>query len=328
MKWAQPLNSKRFHVFHDAVSLCGKWMFKPHLDCTETTGNETKGREDCAECFRRLQKHMKPSSVGKIVSAILILLFASTAFADAPPKTSQPIVPAKLTAKAGKPLVLDLSKYPNEVEWFTDDVPDADSVVIDCKKLTFASPFNGDYPVRVAVLVNGKIMLTKCVITIKDGVARPDVPPPNPTDDPLPQILKTLQSLDARLKALEGAKPPPAPPKPVDPAPIPLAGFRVLIIYDMATLTADQQGVVFGKKVRDYMQAKCVVGQDGKTKDFWILQKGLDVSAAPKWVGDVIQRHPNMPVFMVVSDGKTGYEGPLPVNADEAMTILQKIGGQ
>jgi hypothetical protein len=135
------------------------------------------------------------------------------------------------------------------------------------------------------------------------------------------------------IDANNGPRPPPDPgpgPKPPDPptpAPIPLAGFRVLIVYDPATITPDQQGIVFGKKVRDYLQAKCVVGADGKTKDFWILQKSLDVSAAPKWIGDAMQRHPGAGAYMLVSDGKTGYDGPIPANADAALAIMQKVGG-
>lgn len=121
---------------------------------------------------------------------------------------------------------------------------------------------------------------------------------------------------------------PPTPPDPPTPAPIPLAGFRTLIVYDPVTLTPAQQGIVFGAKVRSYLQSKCVVGGDGKTKDFWILQSGVDVSSAPKWVGDAIQRHPGQKTFMLVSDGKTGYDGVIPASADEALSIMQKTGGQ
>jgi hypothetical protein len=121
-------------------------------------------------------------------------------------------------------------------------------------------------------------------------------------------------------------RPPTPPDPPTPPAPIPLSGLRVLILYDQA-ITSGQQGIVYGKKVRDYLQAKCVVGADGKTKDFWILPAGVDVSAAPKWIGDVIQRHPGQTSFLVVSDGKTGYDGPLPATAEDALTVLSKIGG-
>ncbi len=133
------------------------------------------------------------------------------------------------------------------------------------------------------------------------------------------------------IDANNGPRPPPPgpdPPKPdPNPPPIPLAGLRVLMVYDPATLSASQQGIVFGKAVRDYLQAKVTLGPDGKTKDFWILQAGTDVSAAPKWIGDVMQRHPGQKSYMVVSDGKTGYDGALPASAAEALTILTKIGG-
>lgn len=126
-----------------------------------------------------------------------------------------------------------------------------------------------------------------------------------------------------------GPRPPPKPPEPpVDPAPIPLAGFRVLIVYDDSTLTGEQRdGIITGKTVRDYLQAKCVPGADGKTKDFWIIQSGSDVTNAPKWIGDAIQRRPDRKTFMLISDGKTGYDGPIPANKDAAMTELKKVGG-
>ncbi len=129
------------------------------------------------------------------------------------------------------------------------------------------------------------------------------IPPVPPTPDPKPPI------------------PPPTP------APIPLDGFRVLIVYEPLMLTAGQEAVVFGKECRDYMQAKSVVGPDGKTKDFWIIQAGADVSAAPKWIGDVIQRHPGAKSFMCVSDGKKGYDGVIPATGAEAMAIMKGIGG-
>lgn len=123
-------------------------------------------------------------------------------------------------------------------------------------------------------------------------------------------------------------RPPPDPPGPTPtPAPIPLPGFRVMMQYEEASLTPEQEGVVYGMAVRMYLQSKCVVGTDGMTKDFWILRAGLDTKNAPKWVGDQVQRHPGQKAWMVVSDGKVGYDGPLPANANEAMSILTKIGG-
>jgi|ERR1051326_4586269 hypothetical protein len=131
--------------------------------------------------------------------------------------------------------------------------------------------------------------------------------PPNPPAPPVPPPI------------------PPVPPSP--PAPIPGVGFRVLIMYDKDTLTPEQQGIVFGRKVRDYLDSKCVVGADGKTPDRRIYPYGVDASGEAQWIRDVIQKHPGQKSWMVVSDGKTGYDGDLPKNADEAMAILTKIGG-
>ncbi len=120
---------------------------------------------------------------------------------------------------------------------------------------------------------------------------------------------------------------PPVPPIPPSPVPIPLEGFRVLIVYDPATLTPAQEGIVYGKECRDYMQAKSVVGADMKTKDFWIIQAGSDTTAAPKWIGDVIQRHPGQRTFMCVSNGKVGYDGVIPMDSATALSIMKGIGG-
>lgn len=136
------------------------------------------------------------------------------------------------------------------------------------------------------------------------------------------------------IEANLAPQPPPIPPGPIppgpeppSPAPIPIPGFRVLIMYDKDTLTDAQQGIVFGRQVRDYLDKKCVTGADGKTPDRRIYPYGIDASGEAQWIRDVIQRHPGQKAWMVVSNGQTGYDGPLPATADEAMKILTKIGG-
>jgi hypothetical protein len=117
----------------------------------------------------------------------------------------------------------------------------------------------------------------------------------------------------------------PAPPP--NPAPIPLPGFRVLVVYDKDTLTDAQQGIVFGRAVRDYLDAHCVKGEDGKTPDRRIYPYGVDASGEAQWIRDVMQRHPGEKSYFVVSNGKDGYSGPLPENADKALEILKRYGG-
>lgn len=160
--------------------------------------------------------------------------------------------------------------------------------------LTKFGPIAG--AVLLTLALTGNLMIPGC----------PGPTPPGPTPTPVPPV-------------------PPVPPTP--PAPIPLAGFRVLVVYDASTLADSQQGIVFGRAVRDYLNAKCAVGPDNKTKDYWILQAGTDVSAAPQWVQDAFQRHPGQKTWMAVSDGKTGYDGVLPGNVADAMAIFTKYGG-
>src|SRR5271165_2508262 len=136
---------------------------------------------------------------------IILLLLASFATASEPPKPAPSLLPPKVTAKAGKPLVLDASSVKGKLKWRLDDRDVRDGVfIVDCKKLTFASPYNGIYKVlAITITDSGDIADASCDIEVKDGVPRPDGPPPEPKpSDPLAKVLKRLDALDARLKAL------------------------------------------------------------------------------------------------------------------------------
>ncbi len=282
----------------------------------------------------------------------LALTFNVSAQVEPPKPIPKPVAPklppASIAAKAGDLIVLAVESK-GDVLFVWDDIafPAKRSTQIG-KTLYLTTPFNGVYTVQ-SVLLEEKAKY-KTVITVTGGTDPPPGPPnPPPVEDSLASLTAQVKALtavvtklsndtnaaysklDARIAALESPRPPPIPPIPVPPptpAPIPLDGFRVMIVYDPTTLTASQEGIVFGKKVRDYLQARCVVGADGKTKDFRIYQTGLDTSAEVQWINNVIQRHPGQKSWMVVSDGKTGYDGPIPASADEAIAIFSKIGGQ
>ena len=134
-----------------------------------------------------------------------------------------------------------------------------------------------------------------------------------------------------RVTAGTAPQPPPGPvptPEPKPPTPTPLTGFRVLMVYDPDSLSPDQESVVYGKKVRDYLREKCSLGADGKTKDFRIYRVGLDTSAEVAWINNAIQRAVGNRTYISIGDGKTdAYLGPLPANENEALTLLKKIGG-
>lgn len=125
-----------------------------------------------------------------------------------------------------------------------------------------------------------------------------------------------------------GQAPAPDPgPTPPSPAPIPVAGFRVLIIHESAkTLPIAQNSIVYGKTVRDYLEAKCVVGTDGKTKEYRIYDKDVDASADSAIWQKAMSRPRTQVPWLIVSNGTSGYEGPLPASVAETMTLLKRYG--
>lgn len=130
--------------------------------------------------------------------------------------------------------------------------------------------------------------------------------------------------------------PTPAPPKPVDPqpaadAPIPAAGLHVLIVYDAAqlsNLTAAQQGALFSKDVRDYLRATCPKGPDGATAEWRMWPADVDASGeSVLWQTAFKRPRVSLP-WIVVSNGTSGFEGPLPGSATDMLALLKKYGSK
>lgn len=128
--------------------------------------------------------------------------------------------------------------------------------------------------------------------------------------------------------------PTPVPPSPQPPpgpsdAPIPHEGFRVLMVYDTKQVLPEAQlQVMYSQEIEDYLNKKCVVGPDGQTKEWRIWSKDVAASRESKLWQDVMKRERKQIPWIVISNGKTGYEGPLPANIEEAMKLLKKYGGE
>lgn len=123
---------------------------------------------------------------------------------------------------------------------------------------------------------------------------------------------------------------PPAPPVPPvpSPAPIPVDGFRVLMVYessDLSKLPPGQLSILYGQQVRDYMTSKAAMGPDGKTKEWRILDADT-IGDSPLWQAAMKRPRASLP-WVVISDGHKGFEGPLPKTEAEMMTLLKSIGG-
>ncbi|MGL6095050.1 MAG: hypothetical protein ACRC7O_04520 [Fimbriiglobus sp.] len=138
------------------------------------------------------------------------------------------------------------------------------------------------------------------------------------------------------VKAGEGPRPPPGPTPtptptpPVDPSPFPGEGLRVLIVYDNENkvMTAAQNSIMFGKEVRAYLDANCAVGPDGKTREARIYPAATDVTFDAEPFKSAFARPRKSDPWILVGNGKAGYEGPLPATVEETITLLKKYGGK
>lgn len=157
--------------------------------------------------------------------------------------------------------------------------------------------------VRAIVLKDGKATIdtARATVTIT-GKA----PQPGPTPDP-------------------GPTPGPAPDP--SPAPIPAEGLRVLVVYEAgedAKLSKGQLATIYGKAFRTLMDQKCVTGADGKTREWRIYDKDTDTGGEAKHWQDAMKRPRTQVPWLVISNGKTGYEGPLPEGAAETLALINK----
>lgn len=157
-----------------------------------------------------------------------------------------------------------------------------------------------------------------------------------------------------QVKVQSGA-PPPGPD--VDPdvtpdgdpdtAPIPGDGLQVLFVFETGTaakIPPAQQSILYGKTVREYLNAKSPLGPDGKTRQWRIWDKDVDASneqavwqealkranlKSAEWKPAKDGKGPKTALpWVIISNGRTGYEGPVPETVEEMLKLLKKYGGE
>lgn len=145
---------------------------------------------------------------------------------------------------------------------------------------------------------------------------------------------------DTTVTVLIGS-PPPTPPGPA-PGPTPNPpqpdstslftgeGLRMLLLYETGdTLTKAQVAAIYGQEVREYLNTKTPLGADGKTHEWRIYDKDLDLSKVRgQWneVKSKTIKNPNYKTpWVVIGNGKTGYEGPIPETG--LLPLLKQYGG-
>lgn len=129
-----------------------------------------------------------------------------------------------------------------------------------------------------------------------------------------------------------GPEPDPKPdPKPPGPSPLPTDAFRAIIIEETEARTKlpeKQIQILFDKRIRDYLDAKCTPRPDGKGKSWLITDQHTDVSAyGPAMAAAMARPRTSLP-WIVIGGTKGGYEGPLPGTVDETLSLLKKWGGE
>lgn len=122
---------------------------------------------------------------------------------------------------------------------------------------------------------------------------------------------------------------PPGPtpdPEPLPPAPIPDAGFRVLIVYesgDMTKYPLETQVILAGADVREFLKTNCIAEKDGKP-GFRIYDADIDLGGDLEvWKKTMTRPRKEVP-WVVISNGKTGFEGPLPKTPTAFLDLCKK----
>jgi hypothetical protein len=122
---------------------------------------------------------------------------------------------------------------------------------------------------------------------------------------------------------------PPSPPTPTPPAPppIPVAGLRVLIVYESSHLNSyppAQTAVLYDQNLRVYLDSVTALGTDNRTHEFRVWDKDVVLMNEDQlWKDAMARPHPQLP-WLLVSNGTTGYEGPLPANTADTIALIKK----
>lgn len=120
-------------------------------------------------------------------------------------------------------------------------------------------------------------------------------------------------------------------PGPVDPVDPPPNGklARVLIVYESGEatkLSAAQQAILYGKAVRDELNARLPLGPDGKTREWRIWDKDVDASGeAAGWQALLKRPHKSLPWVVIEGDKGVLHEGPLPADAAAMVALVGKF---
>lgn len=252
----------------------------------------------------------------KYASAVALLVMAAVFvgiyeggkyFYDKETAAPQLALPTQVKGAVGEIIPITATGSATDLRWHSLDknlfiAPR--KLVNDPHTILVSSPVAGTY----AVSVHGSLHSQSTdIVSTQVVVGTQPLPPPGPGPGPNPP----------------GPNPPgPTPPPTPTPVPIPGDGLHVLVVYDpdkLSAMTDDQRAILYGADVRTYLNSKGT--------DVWRIWKStVDASnEAPLWKDAFSRKRDSLP-WIVVSNGKTGFEGPLPANVASTLTLLKTYG--
>jgi hypothetical protein len=124
-------------------------------------------------------------------------------------------------------------------------------------------------------------------------------------------------------------QPPPVDPKPkpdVKPStsPIKADGLHVLIVYKPGdALPSAQNAILYGERARKLLDEKCVTDGRGQ-KAYRIFPDTVEFGGElPVWKEAMARQRQSIP-WVIIGNGKDGFEGPLPANVADFETLINK----
>lgn len=230
----------------------------------------------------------------RFVLVWVVMVAGGIALAD-PPRL---VIPVEVRAIKGDWLVIQPDTDAKAVSYVGLDGLAAfpSSELKDSRKLIVNPPADGRYRFVAVGSLNDEHARAAFTIVVGDSPTPAPPVPPGPQPDPTPT-----------------------------PAPIPVDGLRVLIVYEtsqMSALSDAQRAILQGKRFRDFVETACVkVGKEPERR-FW--DKDVNTTNESKLWQDAMKRSRQSIPWIVVSNGKTGFEGPLPATVDETIALISK----
>ncbi len=115
--------------------------------------------------------------------------------------------------------------------------------------------------------------------------------------------------------------------KPSGDAPIDKLGLRVLIVVeseDLASMPESQRQILFGMRTRLWLNDNCAKAEDGQP-EWRVLDQNTEFpeQCDEVWCKALSRDRSEIP-WVVISNGKTGFEGALPNNIDDFLKLVEQ----